>query len=481
MELDKPVAGVLGLPESNQSSALDKIKEVARAYDDQIAYYGGEMHLREDTGAWAPAEGSMKRYFLEVFGSDPVRSGTWGAAMIYFAVDPDNLGESVYFKKERGAAGGWKPMKVEPHQVVFAKGIYDLRTRKLEPFGDSTIPFGPLVENMPSEEVLTAARAGDFSTAPQRSGELFKMIQYALMHNEQRDPETEKFFQATVAQVLRPHCGLVQFVNIIGESGARKTTIMRALLSAPIGPRGLSEVPEAHLASRIFMRPKLVNKIANLSNDSAQSADFVPFIKEVTSGILVYDKKFRDAGQVKMTAKLFSTMNRPQILDDPSLGIENRVIVFKFNPRADNNRGAMGTAWMDALHYTAEDRAWIVAWMLVALESQWDTGEEVLASPTPRIREWKDTVLNEACPIRRFINEALEFGAEFSMPKNQLYDLAVEDGIMKPEDHRMKIKLGEYLVQRHNVRPVRVQGKDALGKRTTSSLYNGCRPKTVMS
>lgn len=462
-------------------SALKKIKRVQNAFGSEIAQHGHEVFVRT-AEQWVPATGLMKRHLLETFGSEPVGTGLWAAFLTYFSVDPNDDGTHNYYQRLRGEDGcysHWKPMPSEPHKVYFNAGAYNLVSRSYTPYGENVMPFGALIQHRPTEEMMEAVRTDNYEKCSKKAKEVFDMVSYALGTDAGADRDTENYFRGVVAQILRPHSGWTQFVTIRGESGARKTTVMRALLSAPMGSRGLSEISEALLSDRIFMRPGLVNRIANLSNDSEQSDKFPCFIKEVTSGVLVVEKKFRDATKVKLSAKLFSTMNQPQNLTDESLGVENRLITFEFRPRppAENNRGATGTQWMDPEFYSDEDRQWIVAWMLVALEKQWEKGHEELPLPTERALQWKEDMLNQATPLRGFVKSALEFGPatdeQYQVAKTDVYDSAVDHGVLQPGSHAGHTKLGKYLSIRHNVREgvKRHDGK-------LIRVFRGCRLKT---
>lgn len=471
----KGIVGANDHGAAQQPAAMDRIRKIEEAYRGEIAVHGHEAFIRHSDGSWMPASGTMKRELLTAFGTDPDRNGLWGAFCLYFAVDPNNDGAYTYYQRKKTDKGWkyWDPIEDAPNRVYFGKGHYDLVTKEFTPFPEDTIPFGPMVETMPRAEVLEACRADDFTKAPAKAAGILGMVDYALADsNGKTDRETAAYFRGICAQVLRPHSGWTQFVSVRGESGARKTTILRALLSAPLGSRGVSEISEALLAERIFMRPGLVNRIANLSNDSAQSEKFSTFIKEVTSGVLIVEKKFRDAAKVKLSAKLFSTMNTPQDLSDDSLGIENRLITFEFRgrPPEDNNRGATGTQWMDPAFYSEEDREWLVAWMLTGLERQWAKGYEELPVPPARVLAWKERMLNEAMPLRAFAAETLEFGPKLEVEKDKVYDAAVEAGVMAPGHRGDQTRIGEFLAARYGVRNAQRMHD---GKRFR--VFTGCR------
>ena len=446
-------------------TAHGKCVLVEDSYHHAIASYANEVWLRAGDGQWVAVSGHIKQQLLKWYGSEPSRTGVWQALLLHLSVDPSNRGEAVYYAREYRAKNGaeprwhsWHGCDVGPHEVLFRRGVYDLTARNFTPYPETQITFGPLIDSEFDPAVLAACRAGDFAGAPAKFRDLVGMVEYALAHDDGTpDPATVAYFRQTVAQILRPHAGFSQFVHVLGESGARKTTILRALLSAPCSVFGLSELSEAFLADDKFSRQGLVNKIANLSNDSALSRKFVTFIKEITSGCIVTEKKFHDPAKTRLTAKLYSTMNTPQALVDDSLGIENRLIVFRFRSRDDNDRGAEGNQWMDPGYYDDQDRLWITHWLLAGLE---EAGVRV-PRPTPRALAWKDEVLDEAMPVRAFVRRFIEPHKSGEMIRDEAVRLAVDAGYCSASKaEEFKRTLGVFLKGRFKISDKRTRAAD---------------------
>jgi hypothetical protein len=446
--------------------AYGRCQEIVRVHGEACVAYGNEVWLRNKSGQWCVQTGYVKQRLLEWYRADPGRTGLWGALMIHAAADPTNSGETPYFRKELKANpngvekwGRWEEYVCEPREVLFRGGIYDLATRTFKPWDEKEIVFGPLVDADFDPGIMEACRQSDFTHAPAKFRELVGMVGYALSDKGAADPGTVRFFLQTVAQVLRPHAGYGHFVHVLGESGARKTTILRALLGAPYGCRGLSETWESRLAEDKFASIDLLHKVANLSNDSAASAKFPSFIKQVTSGYLIVEKKFCDAQKVALTAKLYATMNHPQNLKDSSRAIENRLTIFRFHPRTDNHRGAEGAQWMKADFWDAQDRLWITHWLLAALEA---AGVQVPA-PTPRAAAWKEETLNRAMPLRAFVEEELDLNAEKPDLKTHIVNHAIETEACTADGaDAFKKSLGEYLGDRHGIRSKQVRNAEGL-------------------
>jgi len=412
-----------------------RARAVAGAMEGTIAQLGNEVFILS-AGKWHKQTGHICRAMLRWWGSDPTKTGLWGASLKEWAVDPNHEAQSVYF--ERAPGDDWRPIRADVRDVYLANGRYNVVDRTFTPRELKKLIFGPVIHQDYNADILAACREGNFTDSPAQFRVLLGMIAYAL----ENDEPTVKYFQSVVGQILRPHAGFNQFVHVFGESGARKTTILRALLSAPCGVNGYNEISEAVLAEQKFTRAGLVNRIANLSNDSATTSRFVPFIKEITSGILISEKKFHDAAPVRMTAKLYATMNVPQRYDDDSLGIENRLIVFKFKERTDNNRSAAGMEWMDSSFYTDETRKWITHWMIVGLENCVKNGAEEVPEVPPVAKAWKEALLNDALPTRRFVQEFLERDKKSFVSTNLLIDTAIEHGYCPP-DERSRANFGE--------------------------------------
>jgi hypothetical protein len=449
-----------------------RARAVTQFFNGCIAQLGNEVFVLMK-GAWVKQTGHAKRAMLRWWGSNPQKTGQWGAALQEWAVDPNEECAGVYY--ERGPFGDWVPIKANVADVYMANGRYNVVTKSFTPHELGKIVFGPLMHTPYDADILAACRNDDYANAPEQFKQLLGMIDYALSNRggsadngTSVDRDTVRYFQSVVAQILRPHAGFNAFVHVFGESGARKTTIMRALLSAPCGSHGINELSEAALAEHKFMRAGLVNRIANLSNDSAVTPKFVPFIKEVTSGILVTEKKFHDPCGVRLTAKLFSTMNVPQRYDDDSLGIENRLIVFKFLERNDNNRSAAGMQWMDANYYEPETRAWITHWLLAGLERCVVNGVESPPKPSDRALQWKEELLNCASTVRGFAKEFIRRKDGAFLPSNTLIDLAIETGYCAA-DEQSRSQFGDRLAKHIRARfgvekkRKRVNGAQSLG------------------
>lgn len=455
-----------------EKSVASKCEQAEKETQYAIACFAGDIWLRDKaTGKWTIETGTVAKRLLHVHRSNPNKSGLVDALKMYTAVDPNRTGEFIYFARNPGEK--WRPQLPETFEVMTRTGIYNLKDKTFQPYNEKTITFGPLIDVVIDQNILEKLRRDDLTGAPPKVCEILAGLEYAI-----NDWPTLKYFQQVVGQILRPHCGFNHFIHVYGESGSRKTTLLRTLLTAPCGINGCAEISEQLLSERYFSRVGLANKIANLSNDSALSRHFVSFIKEVTSGVLQVERKFCDTIRLPLTAKLFATMNAPQNYDDFSLGIENRLIAFKFRPREDNNRTAEGCLWANPSFYDEVDRQWLCSWLLVGLEQLFVNGREQAPTPSPLARAWKEELLNASSDIRAFVTEHVEFDKDSITPVSLFTDRAIEFGYCQAGDtargHFASL-VGKYLHTRHAVDKVqhRIEGKPV-------RHYKGIRLKQLL-
>lgn len=455
IEPEQPLAEVQH--DDDPKSVASKCEQAERDSEYGLATFAEEIWLRDKkTGKWSIETGMVARRLLHVFRANPTKSGLVDGLKIHTAVDPNRTGEHIYFIRNPGER--WMPLVPETFEVMTRTGIYNVRDKVFMPYEEKSIVFGPLIDVVIDQGVLDKVRVHDFSTAPTRVQEILHGISQAI-----GDPPTMRYFQQVIGQILRPHCGFNSFVHVFGESGSRKTTLLRTLLTAPCGIHGCSEISEQLLAERYFSRAGLANKIANLSNDSALSRNFVSFIKEVTSGVLQVEKKFCDTIRLPLTAKLISTMNVAQNYEDVSLGVENRLIAFKFKPRQGNNRSAEGCRWADPNFYDETDRQWFCSWLIVGLESLFVDGVENMPKPSSLASEWKEELLNASNPIRTFVSSNILQEVGVQTPVSALVDRAIEAGDCGTSEFargEFSSKLGRFLHARWGVerKLVRVGG-----------------------
>lgn len=439
-----------------------RLNHIEKSFKFAIATFGHEIYLMNPGGRWCIQTGDIEKLILR-FGINP-ENGLLSSLIKWTRVDPNNTGESIYFYRRPDEP--WRPLSADTADVICRTGVYNIKTRTFEPLTaivkhDDALIFGPTINMVPDPKILDCVRRGDHSAAPDKFKALIGMIEYAL----DGDADTVRYFRQTVAQVLRPHAGVGSFCHVVGESGCRKTTILRVLLSAPCGSAGLSETSEELLADGPFNQSVLAHKVANLSNDSATSKKFSNWVKECTSGVLRCERKFRDPVKIRMTARLFATMNTPQNYSDDSLGIEKRLVAFRFKERNDNNTSPEGLQWRDdPSFYDEESRCWINHWLLVALESLIDSnGVEQSPGPSEAAKRFKESLLNEASPIREFTGSQLKFEAGLRVPIKDVIDRAIATGHCHDADTDRKAfgqQLGKFLQTRFKVgsRPTRIEG-----------------------
>jgi hypothetical protein len=463
---------------------MEVAKCVHRVFRGQIAYFGGHMWILTGSGGWKIASRWLRHWLLTVF--KEFRPAHFQALCLDARVDLLNEESPRYYYTRPASEdyAQWQPLdQVGLSDVVWRNGKLDLRTRAFTPWPDGQLIFGLLLGHEYDPPLLARLEAGDLTGASPEFLTLLDSIDYALADDAGVPrPALVRYFQQVVAQVLRPHVLYPFFVHVIGESGARKTTILRALLTAPSGAAAVNEIPEHVLADRVWAKAGLVNRLANLSNDADKSQRFVTFVKEYTSGTMQSERKFQDAEQTRVTAKLFATLNESQLLADASRGVENRLIVFRFNCRErENDRSAQGTRWMDPDSYGPECRKWVTHWLLAGLLSTYQGGVEHVPAAPPEALAWREEMLRDNDPARRFFAERLDLDPASEVKVADL-DSAAQTGGYVPDGglHAFKTALGKFLVNRHpevvKVRKDHEQkGDDGAPKRVSWYVWRGLR------
>lgn len=446
-ELSKKQIARINRNIADSKNDIEAAREIHRVFLGEFAYFGGHMWALNENNTWKIVSNYMKHYLLSTF--KEFRGQHFKSLCLDARVDLLNEeSPRYYYTRPRGEEYKlWKPLDgINPSDVVFRNGKFDLATCVFTPWPAGQLIFGLLLGHDFDPDLLAKLRAGDYTGAPPEFVTLMDSVNYALSNSAQ----VVEYFRQVVAQVLRPHVLFPFFVHVIGESGARKTTIMRALLTAPCGAAAVNEISEAVLADRHWAKAGLINRIANLSNDSDRSERFVTFVKEYTSGTIQTERKFQDAEQTRVTAKLFATLNEPQILSDASRGVENRLIAFRFQCREhENDRSAAGTRWMDPDTYSDAARAWITHWLLVGLQNTYTGGVEHVPTAPAEAVAWREEMLQAGDPVRRFVAERLEFAPDEEAKAYELEQAALAGYTSAGSLAGFLGALGRYIKARH--------------------------------
>jgi len=293
---------------------------------------------------------------------------------------------STYWERLEDA---WRPFPVSENQVVFSNGILDLLTMEFEPT-EHRIIFGPRISIPFNPDRTFSESCSEFES----------LVEAALPEKEERD-----YLQAVCGLILQPHSVLRGQIVFHGVPHSGKTTLATAIATAPAGVRGQSAVSEERLIADKWASTMLVNKFANVSNDSEFTPKWEAFMKQYTSGSFTCEAKFARPSTVPTTAKLISTCNEMQNMKDVSGAAEMRYRIFRFNnPIAESNNPNQAKMMTAGYWATPEKRAGIVAWMLEGLARVIESG---LIEPVS-MKLAKRGVMCESNPVLEFIVENIE-------------------------------------------------------------------------
>lgn len=307
-------------------------------------------------------------------------------------------GFSPFFRWDSWGDGwnqaGWEAYEVGQDEIVFVDGILNVRTGV---FKDMNQPiFGPVI-TIPYRS-LPNIRSGQ--PWPDKFKTLVDTIEKAL-------PDSHGFFKQVFSFVIRPHIHFRHGLYLIGAAGSRKSTVATALLNAPCGGAGVSQVSEKRLgnANDRFASSGLINKIANLSDDMSGGPSFIDFFKSYTgSSTFGAEHKFEQGKRYYATAKLVSCCNSLPPIFDATDAIASRLIVFEFQKVHDGDAEPEVVSLSEHLsvNYWQDVRGHIVAWLIEGLKEVLEAG--TLRKPESMVVGIKEH-MEELDPTRRWLNE----------------------------------------------------------------------------
>lgn len=298
--------------------------------------------------------------------------------------------ETVYWEQTGDA---WKPLHLEPSQVLFTDGILDVVTDEFTST-DGRVIFGPVI-TLPyalteQEELGVNNELEQFVASRVRSAEL-------------------DHFQEVLSCILQPHVPLRGQIALYGVPYSGKTTLATAIACVPNGRNGLSQVQEAELTRNQFSTMSLVGKFANVSDDSPISTKWVGFLKQYTSGNYTIEPKYGKPRSATPTAKLISTCNEIQSLVDASGAAADRLMLFKFDTPMQKRFGSSDDLKMTAIYWSEINRRQGgLSWLLAGLKRLRTRGQ--FAPPASWTRLQKEA-REQADPAHSEIMELIEAGS----------------------------------------------------------------------
>ena len=371
-------------------SIVEKVKRFVGGYGANLAAQGGSF-FAETSHGWVDVTDEVKNRAHAFLGKNayrdfmPVLSDYLKVPEVFSCVKA-----TIYHERIMGQKGlEWRPFHLSASQIMLTDGIYDVLTDELIPFAGRVI-YGPRV-SMPW---LTE------NDEPTRCREFEDMIARALPN-----PEIRRHFQEVMSCVLQPHVVLRGQIILWGPPGSAKTTIATALGCAPAGAMGLSFISEAELVKSKWAAGGLLNKFANISDDSPVVKGWPGWIKSYTSGNLRMEMKYVHPFRAAATAKMISTCNELQDASDASGAMVDRMFPFRFEQRVT---GKWDTEKMTVEYWSEPDRReGIVNWLLDGLIRLRTRGDFDIPA------EWEEDKQTAVCladPLEAWLRDNIERG-----------------------------------------------------------------------
>ena len=419
-----------GAPKATQH---DKARRFIATYGQNLAWQGGQF-MAETSAGWEVVTDEVIKRAHAFLGTNARRDFL---IMVQDALKIPEVStctrSTLYYERvTHGAKQEWLPFHLSKTEVMLTDGIYDIQTDVLQPFAGRVI-YGPRI-SIPWLSI---------DGTPPRCEEFEAMIARALP-----DPEIRRHFQEVMATLLQPHSILRGQIILWGPPGSAKTTLATAIGCSVAGASGVSFIQEAELVKSKWSAAGLLNKFANISDDSPVVRGWPGFLKSYTSGNLRLELKFQQPYRAPATAKLISTCNELQDAADASGAMVDRMYPFRFSNRVE---GRWNTEVMTVEYWSVpERREGVVNWLLDGLIRLRERGEFLVPA------QWeteKQIAVNQADPLEAWLREHLEKG-EGQIKRNDLVakipaDLAPSQGLDN--------KLASYMMRLFRVATERVR------------------------
>lgn len=384
-----------------RQSDFDRAKSLVAGWPYPLIYHGTEFfELREPEG-WGLCTPTLIRACNRAAGRHAEKS-LLPLIAAHTALPPvqGNSRASAYWACQGSTwEADWEPFELQSHEVFCADGIYDLRAHTLRELPTHTV-FGPRCTLMlhPYDDALPPATA-----------EWEQAVTRALP-----DPDIRRHLQELAGAVLQPHVPLRGQIIFKGPPHTGKTTIATAIGCAPAGALGISTAQESEIVRDKWASIMLFGKFANVSDDSSRSPSWVSWMKRYTSGRMTIEAKWHRPVTVVPTAKLISTCNEHQSLQDPSGAAGQRLHVFHFDQIIPADQTPDQGRHMSVQHWSEPRRQRAVFdWLLQGLERLTERG---CYAPPAQMGIARGLAETEADPIREVL----------------LHNLSEEEGAFAP-------------------------------------------------
>lgn len=313
---------------------------------------------------------------------------------------------STYWKRVGGVWDGeWQPFPVSSDEVVFSNGVLNLKTNKFQKM-DKQVVFGPRI-TIPYQNMKETCQ------------EFEDMLEFALP-----DGEIRNYLQKICATILQPHQTLRSQIVFWGVPHSGKTTLATAIGCAPAGLVGVTFMTESRIVSDKFASTPLINKFANVSNDSEFTKKWESWMKSYTSGTVTVEPKFHKPTSLPATAKMISTCNEMQKMSDSSGASEQRYRIFEFRKPVVETGDIGQTDRMQPSYWCVDERRkGIVGWLLRGLKKAIKEG---ISEPACMKKSKRDAISNSD-PLFDWIHNSLELNVNSFMTTTEIVDAIPSD------------------------------------------------------
>lgn len=388
-----------------------RAKEVVEAWGRPLAFQAGEFWSFTTEFGWQAVTEKIAALCNQIKNGNAEQNVLKIVQTQLLLPSADMVTEpATYWERVNGIwEGKWVPFRVNRHSVLFANGVLDLQEMEFTPT-ENRIIYGPRI-TIPFDDDLFECSCEEFDVALEKAMPL---------------AANREYFQRLMSLVLQPHVLFRGQIVAWGRPQTGKSTLMRAIGLAPAGAVGCSFVTEYELASSRWASVGLINKFANISDDSPHTRRWEPWMKGYTSGIFRTEPKFCKVTSASATAKLIATCNEFQPLDDQSGAAEQRYRAFEFeNPIMDV--GSTGHAEMLSIDYWCDParRRGIVGWLLNGLVEALRIG---IAEPE-MLKAAKQKAIGSGNNLYQWFTENVTFDPQAEIRSSDLLDAAISDGV----------------------------------------------------
>jgi putative DNA primase/helicase len=284
-----------------------------------------------------------------------------------------------------------------PHLIALRNGVFDLKTKQLEPFDPSYFILNglPIVYD------------------PKADCDEIKKFIAEVVH-----PEDIKILQEIAGYSLWRAYPLHKAIMLVGEGANGKSTFLE-LLRTMLGRENVSTIPLHDLETSSFARSSLYGKLANIYPDlSDKGLRGTGYFKMLSGGDTVSaEYKFHDRFEFKNYAKLIFSCNKVPESPDDTTAFFRRWIIINFpkqflegDPKTDPNILEKLTS--------EEELSGFFNWAIEGLERLLKNGR---FSTGKSVEETREQYIRASDPVKAFAMDCIEQKAGSVVSKEEVY------------------------------------------------------------